>query len=156
MKTWPDSVHAFLARKHVPLYIHLAAATGAYPFGCRGYSVRTEPDVSVWITVLASQWLRLREHVKAGSSVAALITSGADNESYQLKGRFIDCRSVGREEAVLLEEQRNYAALHYPNLLPLIQVGVSDCVSIGLQADRVYAQTPGPAAGRLLQEKEAD
>ncbi|WP_248928833.1 hypothetical protein [Paenibacillus hamazuiensis] len=157
MIDWPEEISRFM-RRTVPVFIHLAAAKpGAAPFVCRGYGFRLEPKAGVlWTYILKSQWLRLTDYSEPPGELSALLTSGVDNESYQFKGRFADLRPLAREDVLALEEQRRRVELHIPNLVPLIHVLPSDCVSAGFRVKAVYSQTPGPGAGLPVMERSGE
>lgn len=146
---WPDELTQFLERP-VPIYMHVAAATtGMPPFACRGYGFRAEPERDrLWIYIVKNQWPRLHGHLQQW--LAALLTSGVDNESYQLKGTWTDCRNAGSDDQPFLDKQRAYTYRYFPHLVPMLSVSPADCLAVSMQVRAVYVQTPGPRAGMLL------
>ncbi|MBO9596611.1 MAG: hypothetical protein J7559_02140 [Cohnella sp.] len=151
---WPESVKRFLGRQ-VPIFTHLAAAKpGEFPFTCRGYGYRPSFESErLWLFILKTQWLRMKEYIEHSAELAALLTSGVDNESYQFKGRFAEIRGLSKEDIAALEEQRKWVFAQAPALAPLIHVSASDCVAVGLQVGAIYSQTPGPDAGSPAMER---
>ncbi|OXM82656.1 hypothetical protein [Paenibacillus rigui] len=154
MQPYPDELLHFLQRS-VPIFIHLAAARpGQIPFSCRGYGFRMESERDVcWIYILRSQWLRMNGAMGARGELAALLTSGIDNESYQLKGELTEYRTMTKEDREALEHQRRMTSIHTPNLVPLLNVSHADCLAVGFRLRAVYVQTPGPGAGSLMAER---
>lgn len=154
MSQWPAELIRFLERP-VPIYIHLAAAGHeASPFVCRGYGIRADRENGlVWVYIMHSQWLRLSECTQDQSWLAVLLTAGTDNESYQLKGRFIRHRIVTGDDSPCIDRQRKLTSDYFPHLLPLVSVTASHCDAVCMRVDNVYLQTPGPGAGALLSER---
>lgn len=153
MNHWKDRLTPFWESR-APIFIHLAAArSGHVPYCCRGYGFRTaaEPD-RIWIYILRSQWRRLDEYLADNPELAVLMTSGEDNESYQLKGRFLERRTMNQEDAAALADMRAKASLYAAGLESLYRVSPSDCLSIGIRIRSSYVQTPGPEAGARLAE----
>ncbi|WP_276352252.1 hypothetical protein [Cohnella caldifontis] len=153
MRKPPQELIDFTQR-HVPIFIHLAAAMpNEVPFLCRGYGFELDAGTErLWVYILKNQGLRLKEYGRPLGILSALLTSGVDNESYQLKGRFADVRSLSKEDASLLAERHRWVALHTPALAPIVRVNASDCLAVGLRVQTVYVQTPGPNAGFPLWE----
>jgi len=155
MQRWPDELIRFVEQQ-APLYIHLAAALpGAAPFVCRGYGLSAELRESdrIRVHVLKSQWARVAGLLREDQPLAVLATSGLDNESYQLKGKYAGCRASSEELAPMLDRQRRIASLHFPHLVSLTNVKPSDCLAVGIDIAVAYEQTPGPGAGSLLAER---
>ncbi|QMV42233.1 hypothetical protein [Cohnella cholangitidis] len=154
MKRWPADLARLLDRQ-VPIFIHVAAAHDEMPpMSCRGYFARTdERSGQVWIGILKSQWARLQPYIQRKSKLAALLTCGLDNESYQVKGTFVERRSCSDEDNATLEDQIKITFRHYPNLVPLVSVHPSDCLCIGIEVQSIYQQTPGKDAGALIYER---
>lgn len=153
---WPMEFASFLERP-VPKFIHLAAwREGQAPFGCRCYGFGPEPgeDVS-WIYILRHEWLRLRPSLREGDWLAMLLTSGIDNESYQVKGPFIRVRPVNKEDLACMDRERSLIRTIFPDLLALVNENPADCIALGVRGEAVYIQTPGPLAGSLLQERSS-
>ncbi|TVX95795.1 hypothetical protein [Cohnella terricola] len=155
MMQWPVAFDRFLERP-VPIYIHIAAAgEGRPPFGCRGYTARFDAEGGlVRIGILKSQWIRLQACMRQHTALAALLTCGIDNESYQVKGELERQEDLNARDRSFLEAQIRLTSRHFPDYAPLISVNPADCVSIGIRAQAVYQQTPGPDAGVLLYERE--
>ncbi|WP_274365854.1 hypothetical protein [Paenibacillus thermotolerans] len=151
MSRWPERLTLFFERP-VPIFSHLAAAPkGQVPFVCRGYGFHPELESGLlWIYILKSQWLRLKERQGERMELAALLTSGADNESYQFKGPFKEIRLLNKEDAIALEERQKWVKTHTPNLAPLIQTASSECIAVGIEISAVFVQTPGPDAGSQM------
>lgn len=154
MNQLPEELIRFLERP-VPLFVHVAAARpGQAPFVCRGYAVRADfENHRIWIAILKSQWPRLSEYLQEQPWLAALLTAGTDNESYQIKGAFSQHRTMTKDDHALMERQRNLVADVFPHLLPVVAVASSDCLMVSMQVTDVYLQTPGPHAGSLLTER---
>jgi hypothetical protein len=158
MNVVPLQINEFLQRD-VPIFAHLASAQqGEVPLICRGYGFRfVGEDSLMWIYILKSQWVRLSvymKHPKAEAShLAALLTSGIDNESYQFKGLFMESRRLTIEDIRAVEEQRAKVARHMPGLAPMIQAAPEACMAVGFQVHAVYSQTPGPGAGSVVMER---
>ena len=70
--------------------------------------------------------------------LAALLTSGTDNESYQFKGRFEQLRPLDADDAAVIEAQRGRTAAHTPNLVPAIRIPPSECVAVVLRVAAAY------------------
>lgn len=85
--------------------------------------------------------------------LAALLTSGTDNESYQIKGTFGGCRSMQLEDISVLEQEREWIRDTFPDLLALVAVNPAECIAVAIQNFAVYNQTPGPLAGSLISER---
>jgi len=147
-------VAQFIA-KPAPQFIHVAVLIdGHSPFSCRGYAVRMEPDNSVLsVYILRSQWLRIHDTVQQGQWLAVLLTSGSDNESYQVKGPFAGYRSLDKEDSIVLERQKELMLQTFPNLASLLAVDPRLCLAVELRVESVYIQTPGPHAGSLVTER---
>lgn len=155
MNHWRKRLTPFWESR-APMFIHLAAArSGHIPFCCRGYGflTDTEPD-RIWIFILRSQWRKIDEYLAYNQELAVLMTSGEDNESYQIKGRFLERRTMNMEEVSALEHMRAMASLYASGLESLYMVSPSDCLSIGIGIRSTYVQTPGPEAGARLAEGE--
>ncbi|WP_127529889.1 hypothetical protein [Paenibacillus kobensis] len=155
MNKWPDEINLFLQRP-VPIFIHLAAAQkGTTPYISRGYGVQPEPERELlWIYILKTQWLRLKECIENQQHLAVLLTSGVDNESYQFKGQFIGFRSLTKQDNTKLYEQSRKVSQQLPGVASLVQVSPSECLAVGIQIRAVYVQTPGPRAGSIVMETE--
>lgn len=151
---WPKEFLRFLERP-VPIFMHVAAAKpGMEPLICRGYGVRLNPDNGeVAVSILLNQWLRLKEYSSDTLWLAVLLTSGTDNESYQLKGTYTEYRALSAEDRIAMEQQRHLASERFPYLLSVVAVATSDCLCVTLQVNRIYVQTPGQGAGALLAER---
>ncbi|WP_317968981.1 hypothetical protein [Paenibacillus sp. CCS19] len=96
--------------------------------------------------------MRLKEYMEHQQQLAALLTSGVDNESYQFKGRINGFRSLTKEDHFMVAEQSRRASRHLPSLAPLLQVSPAECLAVGIQIQAVFVQTPGPDAGSLVME----
>lgn len=147
---WPEPFAVFLERT-VPKFIHLAAYNhGAAPFGCRGYAFRAEAHAAS-VYVVRSQWARLENYMdKRPSRIAVLVTSGVDNESYQVKGRFAGCRPLEQEDTFVLDKAQAVIRETFPHMSAPFMIQPWDCMAIGIEPSAVYIQTPGPMAGELL------
>ncbi|AJY73992.1 hypothetical protein [Paenibacillus beijingensis] len=154
MDTYPAELFQFLERLE-PIYIHAAVANrNGLPLSCRGYGVREHLEHElVWIYILTSQWLRIQPYLEHQPWLAVLLTSGVDNESFQLKGTFAGCRALAEDDCTFLERSRNAASQFFPHLAALQVMNASDCLAIGMKVKAVYLQTPGPHAGSLLMER---
>lgn len=154
MKQWPKELTRFLERPS-PLFTHVAAVKhGASPFCCRGYGVQADAGNGLlWISILTKQWRRLSDYKADDPYLAVLLTSGLDNESYQVKGPFVRCRTFAEDDSASLERQRKLTIDYFPNLAQLLHIDSSDCLVIGMEVHSVYIQTPGPRAGSLLAER---
>lgn len=155
MNRWPERLNRFFHRP-VPIFSHLAAAPkGTTPFICRGYGFRSELECDrLWIFILKSQWLRLKQHKGDGGQLAALLTSGVDNESYQFKGPFLEIRLLGKEDSAALSEQQKRVTVHTPKLVPIIHTAPQECIAVGLRIQAVFSQTPGPDSGAPITARE--
>ncbi|HZG84795.1 hypothetical protein [Paenibacillus sp.] len=150
----PPALLRFFERD-VPIYTHFAAGVpGAVPFACRGYGFRLKDPAQgpLCIAIMKSQMIRLQEHIETNPMVAALMTSGKDNESYQIKGRFLGFRAPEPEDRRGIERQIESTAQWVPSLVEIIQAQPRDCVVIEMSVDAVYVQSPGSGAGRPLAE----
>jgi len=148
-----EALARFLERE-APIFAHAAAGTaGEAPFACRGYGAVLDAERGVLsVAILRSQILRFRERLAPHGAVAALFTSGTDNESYQAKGRFRRFRLPSTDDAEGIERQAERTAAALPSLVPLVRVQASDCIALEMTVEAVYRQTPGPDAGRRLSE----
>ncbi|WP_135556781.1 hypothetical protein [Paenibacillus cymbidii] len=139
----------------VPLFIHLAASgADGRPFGCRGYAVVTERERGrIWVSVMRRQWRRLHDTARPDAWLAVLLTSGVDNESYQIKGAYCGYRPLAKEDASALERQLEWTERTFPRLSLLHAVSPNDCFAVGVEISAVFGQTPGPQAGVRLPER---
>ncbi|WP_123042421.1 hypothetical protein [Cohnella candidum] len=147
----------FLERD-VPKFIHLAAGRGGRaPFSCRAYACRPEAGQGrehYWIYVRESQWARVQEHVKEEAQMAVLLTSGVDNESYQIKGTYAGVRALNPEDQACLKREQHRIRAALPDMFaPPIGVEASECLAVGLAFESLYVQTPGPQAGAAIAER---
>lgn len=151
MDIFPAELLHFLERPE-PVFIHVAAANkDNIPLGCRGYGIREDlKHELVWVYLLKAQWLRLKPFLENHPWLAVLLTSGVNNDSFQIKGTFGEYRALSQEDEWMLERQRIYAFQYFPHLALLQTVDPSECLAIGVKAKAVYLQTPGPQAGYML------
>ncbi|MFB9324714.1 hypothetical protein ACFFSY_02015 [Paenibacillus aurantiacus] len=135
-----------------PIYIHLAAAqAGAIPFTCRGFGIRVdEASHRVRVMILRSQRSRLEPLLAEQGRLAVLLTSGITNQSLQLKGIAVGSEPVTPDDQEMLERQGRMTARCFPHLAALHRVRASECVTVRMNVERIYLQTPGPQAGTLL------
>jgi len=148
---WPTELLRFLERPS-PLFMHVAAVQkGAAPFTCRCYGVLDRmPEGRVEAYILKSQWFRLQPYLESGRWLALLLTSGLDNESYQLKGVYASHRGLTDEDDAIIERQRRLVAEHFPQMAALAKPMEAGFAAVSIDVSAVYRQTPGPEAGTLL------
>lgn len=148
----PTAFSRFLERP-VPKFFHIAASgEGQAPLSCRGYACSPEQDV-LWISASRAESLRLQAAVQPDGWLALLATSGLDNESYQVKGRFAGARILTSDDMYVWERERELIGGVFPDLLALWPVSPQQCMAIALKAELFYIQTPGSSAGSLLTER---
>jgi|GEM_PF-2949057 len=154
MKNVPLLFSTFFTRP-VPVFTHVAAGRpGNVPFSCRGYGFRLDDDHDrLFVSVMKSQISRFHEQIDPAGRMAALFTSGVDNESYQVKGQFMQFRPVDALDVQAIERQIGLTAQYLPQLLPIVQVSPMGCCVLEMTVDSIYEQTPGPHAGRPLPEE---
>ncbi|MBW5446056.1 hypothetical protein GE107_08275 [Cohnella sp. CFH 77786] len=153
--SWPDAFGRFLERE-VPKFIHLAACRPDRAlFSCRAYACRPEAESGAFRVYIRNvQWQRIREDVRSGSRLAVLLTSGVDNESYQVKGTFAGVQAMDTEDCAFLKREQNRIRIALPDMfVPPIAVAPMECVSVILVGNTYYIQTPGPSAGCPIPER---
>lgn len=150
---WPVPFLRFLDRP-VPKFCHLAAAMpDRLPFGCRVYAIRLiEKLEALDVYILRSQWQRIESDIRSESPMAALLTSGVDNESYQVKGVYTLSRPLDGEDTFILKKEQETIRLAFPEMTAPFQVTPSQCTAIRLTQLAFYVQTPGASAGLPLTE----
>lgn len=153
MNDWPVEWIRFTERE-APVFLHLACAKpGETPYSCRGYGCRLDPErTQLTVYILKSQWPRLQEALGPGRQLAVLMTSGTDNESYQVKGIYRSAGILSGEDEAALVRLHGWIERHTPSLAPLIRVRPADCLAVALDIRALYVQTPGPRAGSALWE----
>lgn len=149
----PSQLIDFLNRTE-PVFIHLAVSrNNDAPFSCRGYGYRLIPEEDfMCIYILKSQYSRIKKHSELQNQIAVLLTSGDNNESYQLKGPYREHRALTEEDKHILKQQIKFASQYFPNITPVINVNESDCLAIIFSISSIYSQTPGPNAGFIITE----
>ncbi len=144
-----DAVVQFITGTE-PLYIHLAVANSmGKPFSIRGFGVKVLQDEDLLhIYILKAQASKVLTCLNSGNSmVACLFTDGFSNESYQVKGSFIDIKATVEEDRGLLTYYRNTSLKLFPKLHANFPLSPALCDVISLKAKEIFIQTPGPYAG---------
>lgn len=145
-----DSVVHFL-RKTEPLYIHLAVANSERrSYSVRGFGVQTnEGKDQIKIFILKSQTKKVLSFIHSGTGkISCLFTDGFTNESYQIKGSFIESKLGVEEDNELLSSYRNGSLKLFPKMYAKFPLSAALCNSISYCPEEVFVQTPGPYAGR--------
>ncbi|MBS4211070.1 hypothetical protein [Neobacillus rhizophilus] len=144
-----DSVVHFL-RKTEPLYIHLAVANSegrSYSVG--GFGVQTnEGKDQLKIFILKSQAKKVLSFIHSGSGrISSLLTDGFTNESYQIKGSYIESKLCTEEDNEFLSRYRKGSLKLFPKMYDKFPLSATICDSLSYYVEQVYVQTPGPYAG---------
>ncbi|WP_141430751.1 hypothetical protein [Bacillus sp. 03113] len=151
-----DQVVEFLVKTE-PLYIHLAVSdANKRPYSLRCFGVRTyEGSDQLSVYILKSQAEKLLSIVNNGKSiVACLFTDGFSNESYQIKGEFLDYRSSDDEKDYeILNNYRKGSLKIFPKLYMKYPLSKAHCDVITYQATDIFVHTPGPYAGKKYQRR---
>jgi hypothetical protein len=146
------SVREFLTN-NAPLYIHLAVANAKHrPYSVRCFGVNTKLDKEnlIGVYLLTSQKEKVLSYLQdGGGRLACLFTDGITNESYQLKGTFVDCRPCEMEEdQTILNYYRKSSLNRFPKLYSKFPLSLSTCCLLTFQVTDIFVQTPGPYAGK--------
>ncbi|WP_423802395.1 hypothetical protein [Neobacillus sp. SAB-20_R2A] len=144
-----DSVVHFL-RKTEPLYIHLAVANSeGRSYSVRGFGVQTnEGKDQLKIFILKSQTKKVLSFIHSGTGkISCLFTDGFTNESYQIKGSFIESKLCAEEDNEFLSRYRKGSLKLFPKMYDKFPLSATFCDSVSFFVEEVYVQTPGPYAG---------
>lgn len=148
-----QSVLTFLT-KTAPLYIHLAVANAeARPFSIRGFGVKvSESSDQLSIFILKAQAEKILNYLSKNKSIAILFTDGFSNESYQIKGDFIELKAIDEKDNELLMQYRNGSLKLFPTMYSKFPLSSEICEVITCKVNEVFIQTPGPYAGKKYQK----
>lgn len=134
-----------------PLFIHLAVVhADGHPISVRGFGVKTNDEMDcLSIYILKAQTKKLLSYLSSGNGmIACLFTDGFSNESYQIKGRFIDCKaSTDEEDLEILTQYRKSSLKQFPKMYSKFPLSTSICDVLTYQVVEIFIQTPGPYAG---------
>lgn len=151
-----DNVIKFLQETE-PLFIHLAVSNSdGRPFSTRCFGVRTHKGLDyLSVYVLKSQKSKILTYLTTGSgALACLFTDGFSNESYQIKGLFIESKSATLEEdGNLLDSYRKGSLYLFPKFYSKFPLSPTICDCITYQVKEIFVQTPGPYAGNRYQQR---
>ena len=115
-----DSTVVNLLKKTEPLYIHLAVANAArHPISVRVFGVKIHDGTDCMsVYILKAQTKKVLSYLSSGNGmIACLFTDGFSNESYQIKGKFIECKaSVGKEDLEIVTNYRNGSLKIFPKM----------------------------------------
>ncbi|MGG3467030.1 hypothetical protein ABES02_05735 [Neobacillus pocheonensis] len=135
-----------------PLYIHLAVSNKVgVPFSLRGFGLKINKEKNqLCIYILKSQTERFLSYIKTGNnSITCLFTDGYSNESYQIKGNFIELKDSSEDEDLeILTSYRNGSLKLFPKMYAKFPLSPALCDIVTYKIDEVFIQTPGPYAGR--------
>ena len=117
-------------------------------FGARVSSDRDE--ITVFIPdIEAEQAKRNAEH---NGQIAFTVADGISHESYQFKGKLVELRTTSEEERAVqdihLAKVISYLWMHPKKLFE--DFGLYPSTALTFRVEQVFAQTPGPDAGKLL------
>lgn len=150
-----DRVVHFLTNTE-PLYIHLAVSDSkGKPFSVRGFGVNPNAGNDLLrIYILKTQTEKVISCIKSGNAaIACLFTDGFTNESYQIKGTFIEFVAAhGEEDLKILNQYRNGSLKLFPKLYEKYPLSPALCDLVTLKIEEVFIQTPGPYAGNKYQK----
>lgn len=135
-----------------PLMIHIAVADGKQrPYSMRGFGTKvSKGSDDLRIYFLTSHTPRFLSAVNSGTGIiTGLFTDGRTNESYQLKGSFVECSTCrdDAEEGLDLQRYREGSMRAFPKLFEQFPLSTAVCSYVSYQVTEIYIQTPGPNAG---------
>lgn len=147
----------FLKRTE-PLFIHLAVSNSeGQPTSVRGFGVKINDGMDcLSIYILKAQTEKVLSYISAGNGViACLFTDGFSNESYQIKGQFIECKALNREEDLeIVTRYRKSSLKLFPKMYSKFPLSTTICDVITYKAEEIFVQTPGPYAGSMYYKGE--
>lgn len=126
-----------------------AAALGRVMGARRGDGARLDVFVS------RAQWPRLVEALQPGAPVAVTFSRVQDYRTYQLKGRLLSLAAASADDVAFVERYqhaigRMLGSVGVPHVFIARWLIREDLVTLSLDTDAVFVQTPGPGAGQPL------
>jgi hypothetical protein len=126
------------------------------PNGARGLAVLVEDDgvhATVFVSKVAAP--RLLADLEANGQIAVSVGRPRDDRACQVKGVYVSSRPARPRERAIIDQQWDgfMAGLEYIGFSRVIASGWAKwpAVAIRFKATAVFEQTPGPAAGEVLQ-----
>ncbi|MGJ7910064.1 hypothetical protein [Neobacillus sp. LXY-1] len=152
-----QAVLTFLTKTE-PLYIHLAVANSEVrPFSIRGFGVKvSESKDRLSVFILKAQAEKILNYLSNNRSVATLFTDGFSNESYQIKGEFVELKQIDESENEILHLYRNGSLKLFPPMYSKFPLSSEICEVVTFNVNEVFIQTPGPYAGKKYQKGGSD
>ncbi len=144
-----NKVVQFLTKTE-PLYIHAAFANSHFqPYSVRGFGVKIfESYDELGVYILKSQREKVLSFLTSGNgAIACLFTDGFSNESYQIKGKFLQMRQATDEDFENLSTYRTSSLKRFPKMFHKFPLAPEICDVITFKAEDIFIQTPGPYAG---------
>lgn len=126
------------------------------PYGARVWAVAVSEDrTEVTAYLHKSAAARILEHVEANPQVSLGFSRPTDHQAYQLKGVFVGSRACGPRDRQVVQRQVDgflgeLGAVGIPRSM-MAGWRTSPCAALTIRIREVFAQTPGPGAGRLIQ-----
>lgn len=137
--------------KTQPLYIHLAVSNSNFhPYSVRGFGVNVfEECDELSVYILKAQSEKILSFLATGNGViASLFTDGFSNESYQIKGTFLQSRHAsGKKDLDILANYRQSSLKLFPRMYAKFPLSPAICSVLTFKCEDIYIQTPGPYAG---------
>ena len=131
------------------------AADGRPALG-RALGARRGPGAQLDIFISRAQWPRLVQPLAPGAPVAVTFSRVQDYRTYQLKGRLLGIDAATRDDLACVEAYqqvigRLMASVGVPHAFVARWLIHQDVVTLSIDTEAVFQQTPGPGAGRLLE-----
>jgi hypothetical protein len=122
---------------------------------------RITPDRKYVDCFIAPEFSRhLLSSLEDNGEISVTASEVPSHETYQFKGKFVDCRDVGSEELEIYHAYRDRAARRILELFDFPDPAVRAYVPVPTLIVRfevrdIFDQTPGPDAGRRVDVEEA-
>ncbi|MGG0275544.1 hypothetical protein [Bacillus rhizoplanae] len=153
-----DAIVQFLTRTE-PLFIHLAVSGAEHrPYSVRCFGVRTYEGIAhLSIYILKSQTEKVLSYIREGNStITCLFTDGISNESYQIKGTFLQSKqSEDEKDLEILKCYREGSLKMFPKMYTKFPLSIANCDRITYRVTDIFVHTPGPYAGRKYKKGES-
>lgn len=135
----------------------IAVDTGAGVTIARGVGTRRAGEAGLVSLVSRLQWPHLAEHLKAGAPIAITFVAPEDYRCFQLKGEVQEVGPAGEDDCRLASSyiarmSNRLDRLGVPPRPVAAWLCDRDLLRLRYEVRLVYAQTPGPQAGRPLVE----
>lgn len=154
-----QKVFQFLTKTQ-PLYIHVAVSNSSLqPYSVRGFGVRVfEECDELSVYILKAQSEKILSFLATGNGViASLFTDGFSNESYQIKGTFLQSRDAsGHKDLEILTNYRQSSLKLFSKMYFKFPLSPAICSILTFKCEDIYIQTPGPYAGMNYKKGDAN